>query len=284
MTGSGVETAGWPRVARAAPDSLPARDRRLLDRRGAGRDGAAAERRAGGHRFARGPGRQRRRRDRRRGSFGRALPLPGAESHRRRRARPAAASAASRRWRSCRRSGPTSASASYPGSQRFAFALLGHRRRARRIERGSDAGAALTYLFFPPGHRSGGPHRARRALCRPRRAAGGPRQRSGSPAPFPLAASRSAASATRCRWSSSPRSCWSRSPSASTSARCSRRSPTWSRSRLAYMLAVRLVGGVGQVVGISVPEEVEPVMVALLFGIVTDYVIFFLSRFRGSPP
>ena len=50
---------------------------------------------------------------------------------------------------------------------------------------------------------------------------------------------------------------------------------------LAYLIAVRLIGGAGQAVGISVPEEVEPVMVALLFGIVTDYVIFFLSRFRG---
>ncbi len=50
---------------------------------------------------------------------------------------------------------------------------------------------------------------------------------------------------------------------------------------LAYVVSVRLVGGIGQGVGISVPEEVEPVMVALLFGIVTDYLIFFVSRFRG---
>jgi len=50
---------------------------------------------------------------------------------------------------------------------------------------------------------------------------------------------------------------------------------------LAYTVAVRLVGGAGQAVGIAVPEEVEPVMVALLFGVVTDYVIFFISRFRG---
>ena len=50
---------------------------------------------------------------------------------------------------------------------------------------------------------------------------------------------------------------------------------------VAYLIATRLVGSVGSVVGLSVPEEVEPVMVALLFGIVTDYVIFFLSRFRG---
>lgn len=50
---------------------------------------------------------------------------------------------------------------------------------------------------------------------------------------------------------------------------------------IAFLIAVRLVGGAGQAVGISVPEEVEPVMVALLFGIVTDYMIFFISRFRG---
>lgn len=50
---------------------------------------------------------------------------------------------------------------------------------------------------------------------------------------------------------------------------------------LAYLVSLRLVGGFGEAVGIAVPEEVEPVMVALLFGIVTDYVIFFLSRFRS---
>lgn len=49
---------------------------------------------------------------------------------------------------------------------------------------------------------------------------------------------------------------------------------------LAYLISLHLIGGAGQLVGISVPEEVEPVMVALLFGIVTDYSIFFLSRFR----
>ena len=50
---------------------------------------------------------------------------------------------------------------------------------------------------------------------------------------------------------------------------------------IAYLTSVHLIGGLGQEVGISVPEEVEPVMVALLFGIVTDYAIFFISRFRG---
>jgi RND superfamily putative drug exporter len=33
-------------------------------------------------------------------------------------------------------------------------------------------------------------------------------------------------------------------------------------------------------VGVSVPSEVQPIVVALLFGIVTDYVLFYISRFR----
>ncbi len=49
---------------------------------------------------------------------------------------------------------------------------------------------------------------------------------------------------------------------------------------LVYFVSVHLTGGLGRLVGIGVPEEVEPVMVALLFGIVTDYSIFFISRFR----
>lgn len=49
---------------------------------------------------------------------------------------------------------------------------------------------------------------------------------------------------------------------------------------VAYLIALRVMAGIGQKVGISVPSEVEPVVVVLLFGIVTDYAIFFLSRFR----
>ena len=37
---------------------------------------------------------------------------------------------------------------------------------------------------------------------------------------------------------------------------------------------------VGQRAGASVPSEVEPVVVVLLFGVITDYCIFLLSRFR----
>jgi putative drug exporter of the RND superfamily len=49
---------------------------------------------------------------------------------------------------------------------------------------------------------------------------------------------------------------------------------------VAYLVSVRLVAVVGQEVGISVPPEVEPIMVALLFGVVTDYGLFYMSRFR----
>jgi putative drug exporter of the RND superfamily len=50
---------------------------------------------------------------------------------------------------------------------------------------------------------------------------------------------------------------------------------------LSYTIAVRALGGIGQGLGVAMPEELEPVMVALLFGIVTDYSIFFVSRFRS---
>ncbi|MCP9490873.1 MAG: MMPL family transporter [Solirubrobacteraceae bacterium MAG38_C4-C5] len=49
---------------------------------------------------------------------------------------------------------------------------------------------------------------------------------------------------------------------------------------VAYLIAIRLIATVGQAVGVSVPAEVEPIVVALLFGIVTDYVLFYISRFR----
>jgi putative drug exporter of the RND superfamily len=49
---------------------------------------------------------------------------------------------------------------------------------------------------------------------------------------------------------------------------------------VAYMASVRLVAAVGDGVGVAVPPEVEPIMVALLFGVVTDYGLFYMSRFR----
>ena len=35
---------------------------------------------------------------------------------------------------------------------------------------------------------------------------------------------------------------------------------------IAYLVAVRLIGGIGSAFGISVPQEVEPVMVACCSG------------------
>jgi len=47
-----------------------------------------------------------------------------------------------------------------------------------------------------------------------------------------------------------------------------------------YLITVRAVAWIGQRAGVAVPSEVQPVIVVLLFGILTDYAIFFLSRFR----
>jgi RND superfamily putative drug exporter len=47
-----------------------------------------------------------------------------------------------------------------------------------------------------------------------------------------------------------------------------------------YVTSIRLIAWLGERIGVSVPSEVEPVIVVLLFGVVTDYSIFFLSRVR----
>ena len=49
---------------------------------------------------------------------------------------------------------------------------------------------------------------------------------------------------------------------------------------VAFVVAIRLLALVGRTVGVSIPSEVEPVAVALLFGVVTDYALFYMSRFR----
>jgi RND superfamily putative drug exporter len=49
---------------------------------------------------------------------------------------------------------------------------------------------------------------------------------------------------------------------------------------ITYLITVRVVAWIGQRAGVSVPSEVQPVIVVLLFGVLTDYAIFFLSRFR----
>jgi RND superfamily putative drug exporter len=50
---------------------------------------------------------------------------------------------------------------------------------------------------------------------------------------------------------------------------------------VAYLVSVRVIAVLGQALGVSVPSEVEPVLVALLFGVVTDYALFYMSRLRG---
>lgn len=50
---------------------------------------------------------------------------------------------------------------------------------------------------------------------------------------------------------------------------------------LAYLVTVRVLPVVGDLLDVGMPREIEPLVVVLLLGIVTDYAIFFLSGFRG---
>jgi RND superfamily putative drug exporter len=49
---------------------------------------------------------------------------------------------------------------------------------------------------------------------------------------------------------------------------------------VAYLLMIRLVPWAGERLGISIPAEVEPVLIVLLLGLVTDYSVFYLSAMR----
>ncbi len=49
---------------------------------------------------------------------------------------------------------------------------------------------------------------------------------------------------------------------------------------IAYLTSTRLVAQAGEVLDVPVPREVEPVMVVLLLGIVTDYALFYLFAVR----
>jgi RND superfamily putative drug exporter len=55
---------------------------------------------------------------------------------------------------------------------------------------------------------------------------------------------------------------------------------TLAAAGIAYVVAIRVVSWAGQQVGVYVPEELEPVIVVLVLGIVTDYSIFFLFGMR----
>jgi putative drug exporter of the RND superfamily len=49
----------------------------------------------------------------------------------------------------------------------------------------------------------------------------------------------------------------------------------------AYVLAVRIVAWGAQRMGVSLPPDLEPVLVVLLLGVTTDYSVFFLDGMRG---
>lgn len=53
-------------------------------------------------------------------------------------------------------------------------------------------------------------------------------------------------------------------------------------SAVAFLVTLRMAGLLEQVLGVSVPAELEPLLVALLLGVVTDYTIFYLSAFRNQ--
>jgi RND superfamily putative drug exporter len=49
---------------------------------------------------------------------------------------------------------------------------------------------------------------------------------------------------------------------------------------IAYLLADRVLGWMAERYGLAIPREVNPVIVALLFGTLTDYLVFFVSGYR----
>jgi putative drug exporter of the RND superfamily len=49
----------------------------------------------------------------------------------------------------------------------------------------------------------------------------------------------------------------------------------------AYILAVRIVAWIAQRMGVSVPPDLDPVLVVLLLGVTTDYSVFFLDGMRA---
>ena len=49
---------------------------------------------------------------------------------------------------------------------------------------------------------------------------------------------------------------------------------------IAYVMTLRVSGTLAEMLGISAPSELEPVVVALLLGVVTDYVVFYLTAQR----
>jgi RND superfamily putative drug exporter len=59
---------------------------------------------------------------------------------------------------------------------------------------------------------------------------------------------------------------------------------TLAAAAIAYGIAIRVLGWAGERAELAVPREVEPVLVVLLLGLVTDYAVFYLSAFRDALP
>ena len=51
---------------------------------------------------------------------------------------------------------------------------------------------------------------------------------------------------------------------------------------VAYLVAVRVVAWAGQRAGLTLPPDLEPVLVVLLLGVATDYTVFYLAAMRSS--
>jgi putative drug exporter of the RND superfamily len=51
---------------------------------------------------------------------------------------------------------------------------------------------------------------------------------------------------------------------------------------LATFLTLRILGWIASELGVSVPSQVEPIIVVLLFGVGTDYALFLFSRTREA--
>jgi RND superfamily putative drug exporter len=49
---------------------------------------------------------------------------------------------------------------------------------------------------------------------------------------------------------------------------------------IAYLCADHVLGWIAQRFGITIPQEADPVIVGLIFGVLTDYLVFFVSGYR----
>jgi RND superfamily putative drug exporter len=55
---------------------------------------------------------------------------------------------------------------------------------------------------------------------------------------------------------------------------------TLATAAIAYIVGVRALAWAGERAGVTAPSEIEPVLVVLLLGLVTDYTVFFMSELR----